>query len=67
MPIEKLEVVRKTDTDPSSTTLNILMQKQLCCSECGETQFTLRRVRDENNRKVRPARYVCMECYKRNG
>lgn len=69
MPIDKLEKPRLTDVDPSSITLNINMQRQLCCSECGETQFTLRRVRepDENGKlvKVRPAKYVCVECYKR--
>ena len=69
MPVDKLEKPRKTDVDPSSLTLNMFMQKVLCCSECGETQFTLRRVRekDENGKmvKVKPSKYICTECYKR--
>uniref|UniRef100_A0A6M3LBJ3 Uncharacterized protein n=1 Tax=viral metagenome TaxID=1070528 RepID=A0A6M3LBJ3_9ZZZZ len=65
MPIEKLGELRKSDVYPSSITLNLKMQRQICCSECGETQFSLRRVRDENDRKVRPAKYICGECYAR--
>ncbi len=66
MPIERLgSEVRNSDIDPSSLTLNIRMQKQICCSECGETQFTLRRVRDKDNKKVVPAKYICGECYGR--
>lgn len=65
MPIEKLGAeVRKTDVDPSSLTMNLRMQKQICCSECGETQFGLRRVKDAKGKKVRPAKYICEECYK---
>ena len=65
MPIEKLgNKVWKTDTDPSSITLNIRMQKTLCCSECGETSFTLLRVKGADGKKFKPARYICKECYK---
>lgn len=68
MPVEKLEI-RKTDVDPSSLALNMFLQKVICCSECGESQFTLRRVceEDENGKmvKVRPAKYICVECYKK--
>jgi formylmethanofuran dehydrogenase subunit E len=65
MPIEKLGAeVRDSDIDPSSITMNRKMQRQLCCSRCGETQFGLRRVRDKNGKKIRPAKYICMECYK---
>ena len=69
MPIDKLEKPRLTDVDPSSLTLNMYMQKVMCCSRCGETQFTLRRmcIEDENGKmaKIKPAKYVCVECYKR--
>ena len=65
MPVIKLGELRESDTDPSSITLNIRMQKVLCCSACGETQFGLRRVRDESNRKIKPAKYICGECYAR--
>jgi len=68
MPVEKLEV-RKTDVDPSSLTLNLFMQRVICCSECGETQFTLHRIRekDKNGKlvKVKPAKYICTECLKK--
>jgi len=47
----------------------MFMQRVICCSECGETQFTLRRVRgeDEDGKvvKIKPAKYICTECYKR--
>ncbi len=65
MPIEKMEEIRNTDVDPSSVTLNTQMQKVLCCAECGEVQFTLRRAKDANGNKIKPARFVCQECYKR--
>ena len=65
MPIDKLEKPRITDVDPSSITLNMFMQRIICCSECGETQFTLRRVRSEDGKKTRPARFICVECYKK--
>jgi len=69
MPVDKLEKPRDTDVDPSSLTLNFFMKRMICCSSCGESQFTLRRVRekDENGEmvKVRPAKYICSECYKR--
>ena len=65
MPIDKLEKPKLTDVDPSSITFNLNMQRQICCSECGETQFTLFRVRDESGKKVRPAKYICKECRKR--
>lgn len=63
MPIEKFREI-KSSVDPSSLTLNINLQNQICCSECGETRFTLRRVKDSEGRKIKPAKYVCSECYK---
>lgn len=65
MPVDKLDKPRNTDVDPSSITLNIHMQKVICCGECGETRFTLRRVRGEDDKKIRPARFICVECYKK--
>ena len=65
MPVDKLEKPRKTDVDPSSITLNMFMQRAICCSECGETQFTLRRVKSEGGEKIRPAMFICVECYKK--
>ena len=64
MPIDKLEKPRSTDVNLSSITLNIAMQRTICCSECGESQFTLRRVRDEEGKKVKPSKYICTECYR---
>lgn len=65
MPIDKLEKLRITDTDRSSVTLDLNFKKIVCCSECGETQFTLRRVTDEKGKKVRPAKFICVMCYKK--
>jgi len=65
MPIDKLEKPRITDVDPSSITLNMFMQRTVCCSECSETQFTLRRVKDKYGKKVKPAKFICTECYKK--
>jgi len=65
MPIDKLEKPRVTDITPSSITMNMFMQRVVCCSECGETQFTLRRVKDERGKKIRPAKFICVECYKK--
>jgi len=66
MPIDKLGKPKLTDVDPSSITFNLNMQRQICCSECGETQFTLYRVRDTEGRKVKPAKYICPECLNRS-
>lgn len=63
MTIEKFQT-QVGDIDSRSITLNTNMQHQICCSECGETSFTLRRVKDSEGKKVKPARYVCVECYK---
>jgi len=63
MPIEKFQE-HMSDVDPRSITLNINLQHQLCCSLCGESGFTLRRVKDSKGKKVKPARYICGECYK---
>lgn len=65
MPVDKLEKPRVTDVDPSSRTLNIVMQRVICCSECGKTQLTLCRVKDKNGKKVKPPKFVCVECYKK--
>lgn len=65
MPIDKLEKPRKTDVDPSSVTMDSYLRRVLCCYECGETQFTLRRVRDEKGKKSRPPKFICVECYRR--
>jgi len=65
MPIDKLEKPRITDIDSSSITLNMFMQRTICCSECGETQFTLCRVKGEDGKKVKPAKFICVECYKK--
>jgi len=65
MPVDKLEKLRKTDIDLSSITLNVFMHRVICCSECGETQFTLRRVRDKEGKKIKPSKFICVECYKR--
>ena len=64
MPVDKLEKPRDTDVDPDSVTLNMFMQRVICCGECGETQFTLRRVKKEG-RKTKPAKFICVECYKK--
>jgi hypothetical protein len=66
MPIEKLGVHPDSSVDPKSVTLNSKMQQVICCSECGETNFTLRRVRDAEGRKMKPAKYICVECARRN-
>ncbi len=63
MPIEKFEV-HQSDVDSRSLTLNMRMQHQICCSVCGESGFTLRRVRDSEGKKIKPARYICVECQK---
>jgi len=65
MPIDKLEIPRLTDVNPSSLTLDMFMRRVICCSECGETQFTLRRVRGEDGKKIKPSQFICVECYKR--
>ncbi len=65
MPIEKLGELRPSDTNPNSIITDMNMQRHVCCSKCGETQFNLRRVRDEKNRRIRPAEYICGECYAR--
>lgn len=64
MPVDKLEKPRLTDVDLSSITMNAAMQRVLCCCECGETQFTLRRVKDENGKKVRPSKFICVYCWR---
>lgn len=40
------------------------MSRVVSCSECGESQFTLYRVRGEDGKKVKPAKYICVECLK---
>lgn len=49
-------------TDGRSLTTDINMMTKLCCSACGNTTVTLHRVRDNKNKKVKPARYICSEC-----
>jgi len=61
MPIDKLENPKLTNVDSNSIAH---MQRQICCFRCGETLTTLRRVRDETGKKIKPAKYICMECYK---
>jgi len=63
MPVDKLGKV-VSDVDPTSLTMNVRLQRVICCSKCGETQFTLRRVKDEQGNKVKPSKFICVECYK---
>lgn len=65
MPVDKLEERRPTDTDPSSITYNSKMQRVICCSECSEGSFTMRRVKDADGNRVRPAKYICQPCWKK--
>jgi len=64
MPIEKLDQVRKSDVDPASITLNINLQRTLCCAECGKSGVTLRRIRN-GGKKIKPARYLCQDCWRK--
>lgn len=41
------------------------MQRVVCCCECGESKFTLRRVKDEKGEKTKPAKYICVQCFKK--
>lgn len=65
MPVDKLEKLRSTDIDSSSITTNSSMQHVICCSECGETQFTLRGVKDKNGKRTKPAKFICINCFKK--
>lgn len=58
MSIDKLEKPRLSDTDPSS----IDFRRMICCYKCGESQFTLKRVKSDDGTKIRPAKYVCVNC-----
>ena len=42
--------------------LSRFMNRVIRCCECGETKFTLHRVRDKDGNKVKPAKYICVEC-----
>lgn len=65
MPIDKLEKLRSTDVDSSSVSLSTSLQRVLCCCECGETKFTLRRVVDDDGKRITPAKLICVVCYKK--
>lgn len=65
MPIDRLEKPRKTDVDPSSVKVDLYGKRMLCCHNCGETTFTLRRIRDAEGNKIKPPKFICVECYKR--
>jgi len=38
--------------------------KVVRCSSCGESKFTLIRLRDGKGKKIKPAQYVCLKCKK---
>lgn len=40
----------------------ISVQKVIRCSKCGESKFTLTRVKDSNGNKIKPAKYICVKC-----
>jgi hypothetical protein len=40
------------------------LSKVVKCSSCGESKFTLMRLRDGKGKKVKPAQYVCVKCKK---
>ena len=62
MPIDKLEKPRLTDVDPTSITLDLNLNRKLSCYKCGHSDRTLKRVRDDEGNKVRPAKYICTRC-----
>jgi len=65
MPIDKIEEqVKPTDVDPTSKMLDIHFNKRICCSICGSSIHQLKRVRDADGNKIRPAKYICVECAK---
>jgi len=64
MPIDKQEP-RKSDVDPGSLKQSVQLQNLICCSECSDTN-SLRRVRDSEGRKIKPAQYICEDCYQRD-
>ena len=63
MPIDKQEQ-RKSDIDPGSLKQSMTLKNMLCCSECNDIN-QLRRVRDDDGRKIKPAQYICEDCYRR--
>jgi len=40
--------------------------KRTVCSNCGEAEFQLVRVRDQAGKKIKPAQYVCSMCLTKN-
>jgi hypothetical protein len=63
MPIDK---ITETDVDSSSITTNRFNQRVLCCYKCGEFQFTLRGVKDTDGKRVKPLKFICQECFKKD-
>lgn len=52
MPIDKFE----------DGIVQVGMLRYVSCSSCGEMQLQLIRVRDEQGKKTKPAKYVCEVC-----
>lgn len=59
MPIEKLI---NTSVYQDSKSLDRYGNIRICCYKCGSTGVALFRVVDKNNKKTKPAKYICTIC-----
>ena len=45
--------------------LDKVFEKIVKCCECGRSRNTLLRVKDEKGEKIKPAKYICVNCNKK--